>query len=569
MLISLHIENVAVIKCADIDFSSGFTALTGETGAGKSIIIDSVGLLLGRKADKELIRSGADGLMVSGLFASLSDATLTKLSEVGISPDDGGEVLIQRSVSRDGRSSAKINGRAVSLSVLRSAAWSLVTIHGQSDTNDLSDPKKHLELIDVYAENGELLSKYEIAYAELEAIRRRIEDISEKEKESERLKEILEYQIKDISSVSLKPGEEDALVEKKLKLRNSERISRHADFVFKALKGSEKGSVSHLLDRSIGSLMQISDVIPESASYAERLRDCLYEIDEIAEEIYAVTDEDQSDPTESLNKIEGRLERISRLKRKYGSTVEEILAFEERAREELDSLNNAESLLKSLAEEETKAYRAALEIADVLHERRIKYSKMLEDKVKAVLEFLDMPKVVFFASVKEEFKAGEKVLDRTGSDNVEFYISANRGADAQSISKIASGGELARIMLALKSVLADKDGTLTVIFDEIDAGVSGKTARKIGIKMLSLSKSMQILSVTHSAQIASLADCHYLIKKSDVDGETVTSVKTLDESGRVAELSRILGGIDVTDAQRAAAVDMLSEKEKYEKTEGA
>ena len=565
MLISLHIENVAVIKSTDIDFSSGFMALTGETGAGKSIIIDSINLLLGAKADKELIRNGEDFLLVSGLFGELGRTVTKGLEATGISPDDEGNILIQRSLTRDGKSTARINGRAVSLTVLKSVTEKLVSIHGQSDTGELSDPKKQLNTVDVFAENGELLEKYAERYSELEAIRRDIRQIREKESEGERLKEILEYQIKDISSLSLKPGEEDALIEKKLKLRNREKITRHSEFVFKALKGSEKGSVIHLLDRSIASLGQLSDVIPECSQYAEKLRDCLYEIDEIAEDVYAAMDDDGLDPTESLNKIESRLEKISKLKRKYGSSVEEILAFEERARSELETLSNSENVLKSLEEKEKTAYREALKIADELHERRKTASTKLESLVKETLEFLDMPKVVFFADIKEEYKNGEKQLDKYGADSLEFFISANRGAAPQPIGKIASGGELARIMLAIKCALANKDGTLSIVFDEIDAGVSGKTARKIGIKMLPLAKSTQLFSVTHSAQIASLADGHYLIRKSDVDGKTVTEVELLDTEGRVTELSRILGGIDVTQSQRAAALDMLTEREQYKK----
>ena len=566
MLISLHIENVAVIKCTDIDFSRGFMALTGETGAGKSIIIDSVSLLLGGKADKELIRTGADSLMVSGLFGELTDAVISELAELGLSPDDDGNLFIQRTVSKDGRSNVKINGRTVSLSVLKDAARGLVSIHGQSDTGELCDAHRHIDIVDLYAENGELLKEYSVAYSELEEIRHRIDDIIEKAKEGERLKEILEFQIKDITSLSLKAGEEEELIDKKLKLRNREKITRHSDFVFKALKGSEKGSVSYLLDRSIGSLMQISDVIPECSQYAEKLRDCLYEIDEIAEDVYAAIDDDGQDPTESLNKIESRLDKISRLKRKYGSTVEEVIAFGEKAREELAALNNYDALVSSLKENESLAYKKALLIAEKLHEKRSTAAKKLESEVKSVLEFLDMPKVVFFASIKQEYKNGVMQLNSKGSDTLEFFISANRGADAQPISKIASGGELARIMLALKSIIADKDGTLTVIFDEIDAGVSGKTARKIGIKMLSLSRNTQLFSVTHSAQIASLADNHDLIKKGEEKGETVTRVELLDNDGRINELSRILGGIEVTEAQRKAAIDMLNEKMLYTAT---
>ncbi len=562
MLVSLHIENVAVIKCTDVDFSSGFMVLSGETGAGKSIIIDSVNLLLGAKADKELIRSGTDGLMVSGLFSSLSDAVLSRLSSAGVSADEDGNILIQRSVSRDGKSIVKINGRTVNLTVLKAVTPYLVSIHGQSDTRELSDPLLHLEILDTYAESGGLREKYSAVYSSLSEIRRKKKDAEEKQKEGERLKEILEYQIKDITSAAPKKGEEDALIEKKLKLKHREKINRHADFVFKALKGSEKGSVAYLLERSVNALMQISDVIPECAEYAEKLRDFLYESDEIAEEIYAVMD-DGGDADDSINKIEARLDRLSRLKRKYGASEEEVIAFCENAKQQLELLNDSENVIKKLSQEEEKLYKEACDIAKELHEKRIGAAKQLEEKVKEILEFLDMPKVVFFASVKEEYKNAQLVLDKSGADRVEFFISANRGADAQPISKVASGGELARIMLALKSVLADKDGTLTVVFDEIDAGVSGKTARKIGIKMLSLAKNMQIFCVTHSAQIASLADAHYLIRKFDRLDETETSVTLLDTDGRIGELSRIIGGIDVTDAQREAAKDMLKEREIY------
>ncbi len=562
MLSSLHIENVAVIRSVDIDFSSGFIAMTGETGAGKSIIIDSVNLLLGAKADKELIRHGTDGLMVSGLFTSLSAAVSEAIGQVGVCADEDGNLLIQRSVGRDGRSQIKINGRTVSMAVLKAVTPLLVSIHGQSDTRDLTDEHRQLELLDTYADCTELLEEYKTVYSKLCEVRTKRAKLEEQDKERERLKEILAYQIKDITSVSPKSGEEEELIDKKLKLKHREKINRHADFVFKALKGSEKGSVTYLLDRSIGALMQISDIIPECAEYAERLRNFLYESDEIAEEVLAVMD-GEDDPTESLNRIESRLDKLSRLKRKYGATVEDVLAFLENAENELESLNNSESLIKTMAEEEKRLYSEAEAIAARLHERRTAASKTLERGVKEILEFLDMPKVSFLASVREEYKNSEHVLDGTGFDKAEFLIGANSGAAPQSISKVASGGELARIMLALKGVIADKDGTLTVIFDEIDAGVSGKTARKIGIKMLSLSKSMQIFCVTHSAQIASLADEHFLIKKSDDGQATETSVVLLDRDGRINELSRILGGLDITDAQRAAACDMLNERSNY------
>lgn len=563
MLSSLHVENLAVIKSIDVDFPEGFIALTGETGTGKSIIIDSINLLLGAKADKELIRHGEASAMVSGVFSSLSDAEMQILNENGVSDDGEGNILIQRSVASDGRSQIKINGRTVTLSVLKSISPLLVNIHGQNDTVALTDSKNQLELIDTYADNSELLNQYKSVFDELEKIRRSIRDISEKEHERERLAEILSYQISDIDSYSLKDGEEEELVERKLKIKNSEKITKNAGFVFKALKGSEKGSVAFLLDRSATALDQISDVVPRFAEYAESLRDFLYQAEDIAEEVYQQIADMDENPDDALNEIEARLDKISKLKRKYGLTIKDILAFRDNASRELEMLENSEGVLRELEQKENAAYNNALSVASKLHERRVDASKKIEKSVKETLEFLDMPKVVFFVSVKEEFSSGKKVLNATGSDNVEFFISANRGADAQPLSKVASGGELARVMLALKSVIADKDGISTVIFDEIDAGVSGKTARKIGIKMLEISKSVQLISVTHSAQIASLSDAHYLISKSDVNGATETAVSSLDREGRIAELSRILGGIDVTDSQRAAALDMLNEKSEY------
>jgi len=563
MLLSLHIENIAVIRSVDFEFSEGFMVLTGETGAGKSIVIDSINLLLGAKAERELIRTGAPYAMVSGLFGELSENITAKLLEMGVSTDEDGTVLLQRTLSADGKSKVTVNGRSVSLSLLKTITPYLVSIHAQSDTSSLADSKSHLELLDVYADSASILENYRIAYNKLEKIRKEIADIKAKALESERLREILSYQIKDIDSLGLAAGEEEELVEKKVKLKNSEKITKNSEFAYKALKGSEKGSVSYLLDRSITALSQVSDVVPGFSEYAERLRDCLYQIDDVAESIYDVLDDVDGDPTETLNRIESRLDKISKAKRKYGLTVQDVLAFRERAAEELEQLENSEELLVKLSRDERTAYKEALALADELHEKRVGAVKSLEVKVKDTLEFLDMPKVVFFASLKEQMSGEDKLLGRDGSDNVEFYISANRGADAQPLSKIASGGELSRIMLALKSVIADKDGIPTVIYDEIDAGVSGKTARKIGIKMLSLSRTTQLFCVTHSAQIASLGDVHFFISKSDIDGATETSVRVLDTEGRVNELSRILGGIDITDSQRAAARDMLAERESY------
>ena len=562
MLNSLHIENIAVVKSADIDLGAGFTVFSGETGAGKSVIIESIKLLLGGKFDKELIRHGEDLAMVSALITDLTPSAVTALSECGFSADEDSAVLIQRSVSREGKNQIKINGRAAGVGVLKSLMPSLITIHGQNETNVLADADSHLTLIDTYATNAEILEEYSSIYTEYTRLDRELSDLLEKRAEGARIRDLLAYQIKEIDSMNLHDGEEEELVDKKLKIKNSEKLHKHADFVYKALRGSEKGSVAVLIDRSISSLRQISDVLPECAEYAESMRDMLYKIEEIAEDVAAITDDIDEDPTEALNAIESRLDKISKLKRKYGLTISSILEFRDKCARDLELIDNSEDAERRIRKELDERYDRAHELAVKLHERRIKASAELEKKVKNTLDFLDMPSVVFYASYRELFADGQHKLTHNGFETAEFYISANKGAEAMPMSKIASGGELARIMLALKSALADKDGVGTVIYDEIDAGVSGKTARKIGVKMLELSKTAQLICVTHSAQIASLADTHMLIKKRELDGSVRTDLFALDYDGRVGEVSRILGGIDVTESQRRAAIDMIKEKSK-------
>ena len=563
MLHSLHIENIAVIKHINLEFTSGFMVLSGETGAGKSIIIDSINLILGAKADKELVRHGESTATVSALFTDLSDNTVRLCEELGIALDEEKSLLVNRTFGIDGRSSVKINGRAVNLSILKQIAPGLVNIHGQSDSGALADPEKHIDLVDVYAANKELLDSYREVYHNLEKTRRDIQDITKKEAERERLKEILFYQIKDIDALKLREGEEEELIDKKVKIKNSEKITKNSEFAYKALRGSEKGSAAYLIDRSITALTQLAGVVPAYEEYAERLREALLSIEDVAEDVNAVLEDFDEDPTTTLNAIESRLDKISKLKRKYGPTVEAILEFRNNAKAELDTLENYEGVLETLIKEEEKLYGEALLIADKLHALRVECAKTLKVKISDILEFLDMPGVVFYAKLDFEENDGKKVLNKDGYDKVEFYFSANKGAEPQSLAKIASGGEIARVMLALKSVIADKDGVSSVVFDEIDAGVSGKTARKIGLKMMDMSSGLQIFCVTHSAQIASLADIHFLISKGVVNGATETSVRALDYDGRVKELSRILGGINVTESQRAAAIDMLNERETH------
>lgn len=559
MLLSLHIENIAVIRRLDLDFSAGFCALTGETGAGKSIIIDSIGLLLGDKADRGLIRSGQTSAMVSGLFSALSRTALSCMEAAGVTPEEDGTILIQRSFDTEGKNRVYMGGRSVTLSVLRAVAGGLVCVHGQSDTRTLADPAAQLSALDTYAADAHIMQEYRDAYETWSEVRTRLHTVTEHAREGARMAELLRYQIADIDAAALVCGEEEALVERKVRLRSAERIAKHTDFAYRALRGSDKGSVCYLLERTARSLEQIADVIPEATEFAQRLRDSFYTVEDIAEQVGAWDCFTDTDPTEGLNQIESRLDIISKLKRKYGLTVDDILSFRARAAAELEEIENSDSLIEQLTRRERETYAAALEVAGRLHAARCEAVRALEDAVKNTLDFLDMPKVIFFASVKEIISGAQKVLTPKGMDNVEFFISANRGADPRPIGKIASGGELARIMLALKCALADKESIGTLIFDEIDSGVSGKTARKIGIKMKQLSDTAQVLCVTHSAQIASVADAHYLISKSEQEGVTQTAVRLLDREGRIAELSRILGGIEITEAQRRAAVDMLDD----------
>ena len=562
MLTSLHIENIAVVKSADIDLDTGFTVFLGETGAGKSVIIESIKLLLGGKFDKELIRHGESTAMVSALITDLTATAIAALSEFGFTVDEDGALLVQRSINREGKGQIKINGRAAGIGILKSLMPSLITIHGQNETNVLADAESHIALIDTYAKNADILCEYSALYEEYSRLGRELAELLEKRAEGARIRDLLVYQIKEIDSMSLHDGEEEELVDKKLKIKNSEKLHKHADFVYKALRGSEKGSVAVLIDRSISSLRQISDVVPECAEYAESMREMLYRIEEIAEDVVAITDNINEDPTEALNAIESRLDKISKLKRKYGLTISSILAFRDKCAHDLELIDNSEDVERQIRKELGECYDRAHEQAVKLHDRRVKSSAELEKKVKDTLDFLDMPSVVFYASYRELFADGQHKLTPTVFETAEFYISANKGAEAMPMSKIASGGELARIMLALKSALADKDGVGTVIYDEIDAGVSGKTARKIGVKMLELSKTAQLICVTHRAQIASLADTHMLIKKRELDGGVRTELFALDYDGRVGEVSRILGGIDVTESQRRAAIDMIKEKSK-------
>lgn len=554
MILSLHIENIAVVKSLDIDMKHGFTVLSGETGAGKSIIIDSLNLLCGGRADKEMIRSGERCAEVCAVFSDINERAEKMISELGFSLDDG-MLMISRSISLDSHSQARLNGRLITLSVLREVTAALFNIHGQNDNQRLLDKANHLALLDSFASCENEVAEYSKIYKDILHTRCEIDSFKRDILESNRMRDMLRYQIDDIDSVKLKVGEEEALVAESKRLQSLEKIKKHCSLVQKAISGGEKNvGAIYLLDKAANALSQLTDAIPEAEALCERITDMRYQLDDIAEEAAGFCDDCEEDPTARIDKIEGRLEAISRLKRKYGSTVAEILSFREDAASKLDMIENSDERVGELEKKLDAISKEARAAALVIREKRTLAAKTLTDKVTETLAFLDMPKVRFevVLTPAEDFSA-------RGLDGAEFMISTNIGEPMMPMIKIASGGELARIMLSLKSILNECDGIDTAIFDEIDTGISGKTSRKVGLKLREISNGTQVICVTHSAQIASLATTHLFISKKEVDGRVETALRELDDAERVEEIARILGGIEISDIQRKAAIEMINE----------
>lgn len=559
MLCALHIENLAVIKNLDVDFSAGFTVLTGETGAGKSVMLESLRLLLGAKAERELLRHGESTAMVSAVFHSLSPKTEAALSALSVTPDEEGALQLQRSFGEDGKSTSRINGRMVTLSVLKEVAALLLHIHGQDDTAFLRHEESALEILDAAAHNEAVLAEYRREYEALEELRRQREKLRIDEGEKARRIETLRYQTREIQEVNLKKGDEEALFEEKLRLKNIEKITKQTSFVYRALRGGEKGNVCSVLQRVVSAVEALGEVIPRAAEIAETLDERLSELDDLAEEIRDMADLDGEDPTEALDRVETRLSDINRLLRKYGPTEEAVLAFLANAEEELSALEQLDDRRALLDEQYAAQLKKTEAAAEALHKTRAEATKALEGEVAALLSELDLPKARFSIALEKRERDKGRYLSESGYDTVAFVAALNEGEPMLPINHVASGGEMARIVLALKCVIARHDGLPTVIFDEVDSGVSGKTSRKIGFCLKRASAGIQMLCITHSAQIASLADHHYLMKKQVENGRTEASVSLLNREGRIAELSRILGGIHITDAQRRAAADMLSD----------
>lgn len=552
MLRSLHIENIAVIRKADLEPDKGFSVLTGETGAGKSIIIDSINLLMGNRVPREILRTGENRATVSAVFEELSPNVCDALSEMGF-PCEDGTLMLQKELTADGKSRARINGQGVTQSILREVSRMLVSIHGQADNQKLMQKSSHGRLLDAYVHPDRQLEAYKAVYSQWREITRQLEAVTVDEAEKLRLREMLSFQIADIDALKLKAGEEELLIRERDRLLNLERINKQVNFAYRVLRGSDKGSAFDLLSRAQNALDSLSGLVEGTEELSERLAAARSEIEDVAELVAGFADDDREDPTARIDRIEGRLEGISKLKRKYGSTVEEVLNFRAEAAERLEKLELSDESRALLEKEAKTLKKQAMALAAELTACRCRGAKEVEEQVTAALAFLDMPKVRFAVRIQPA------ELCETGADDVEFLIATNPGEPLLPMIKIASGGELSRIMLALRSVINDRDGAATVIFDEVDTGISGKTSRKVGIKLKQTAKDTQVLCVTHSAQIASLADAHYLISKEEREGRAETDVHLLSEEARVEEVARILGGISVTDAQRAAAKEMIQE----------
>lgn len=555
MLQSLHIENIAVIKSLDIDFENGFSVLTGETGAGKSIIIDSINMLSGNRVSRELIRTGEERALVGAVFSELGEEVKSLLVDYGFDAEDS--VLLQRTLTKDGKSVVKLNGRTVTQTIQKDICRLLINIHGQNENQRLMNKSAQLDILDSFAENRELLSEYSSVYRQLSEAKSKLDELNSDQAEKMRMRDVYAFQLEEINSVKLKVGEEEKLESERNRLGSIEKISEKVNLAYRALYAGEKGSVVYLLERSAAALDKIADVLPEVKDFSSRLNDYKYEIEDIALTVREYAS-DAENPTEQLNKIESRLDAINKLKRKYGNSVEEILAFRDKTVKLLDEIDNCDDIKEDISNEIKRIGKIAVELAECIHERRVAAAEKITVGVMENLKFLDMPKVMFKVAVASGTK-----LRVDGCDEVDFLIATNAGEPLMPLEKIASGGELSRIMLALKCVLSDKDGVGTVIYDEVDAGISGKTSRKVGIKLKEISRVMQIISVTHSAQIASLADNHYLISKCDVGGRTESSVDLLDNNGRVNEIARILGGINITDSQINTAREMIEEGREY------
>lgn len=554
MLSALHITNIAVIKSCDIEFSPGFNALTGETGAGKSMIIDSISLLTGARSARELVRSGEDHAMVSAYFSDISNSNKKAISELGVECDEDGGIFVQRDIYADGKSKARLNSRTVPAALLRSVLKYLINIHGQHDNQILLDDTVHLSLLDSYFSENIDTEEYLAVYNKLCEVKKSLASLNMDDAEKHRLIDLYKYQLDEIDSAKLRRGEEDELEERKLKIKNLERISKNVSVIYRALYHNSKGtSACQLIDMAKKSIESLTDIFPNGEEYIDKLEEISSELTDIAETYYDMRDAEIENPDAALDIIEGRLYSINRLKRKYGKSIDEILDYRDKTAKALDSIELSEIQTEEYQRQISQLTAQALKLASRLTEIRKDGAKKLEAEIMAELCYLDMSKVKFTVEIKP------CELNINGCDEICFLISTNPGEAPKPLSKIASGGELARIMLAMKTVFAKKEGTQTLIYDEIDTGISGKTAQKLGFKLKASGKYAQVLCVTHSAQVASACDNHLFIEKNQVGDRVETTVRSLDDDERVYEIARIMGGSEISEKLLSSAKELINQ----------
>lgn len=548
MLTSLKIENVAIIESAAIEFGCGLNVLTGETGAGKSIVIDSINAILGERTSRDIIRTGAQSAKVYAVFEDVNERVRNFLDENGIDCEDG-VLIINRTLSREGKNVCRINGAPVTVSMLREIGGELIDIHGQYDNQSLLSPEKHCGFVDSFAGNADLITDYREKYGRLCEIRSKLKKLTTDESSKSQRIDFLTYQIDELEKAEIAIGERDELKARKSLINNSQKVIESLNIAYEALKAD--GAGIDMITDAESEIANASAYMETLGEASEKITDIRYELEDIAETVRDAMTEVDFDPSE-LEDIDERLDLLYRLSKKYGDTEEEMLEYLEKARAELDNIAFSEERVKELQKQEKEALAETETAACKLTESRKTAGEKLSNAICSELEFLDMPNVRFVV------KCNDIGLTENGKDEIEFLISANAGEEPKPLAKIASGGELSRIMLAIKNVLAETDGVDTMIFDEIDTGVSGRAAQKIAMKLRSASKGRQVICVTHLAQIAAQGDVHLYISKSVSDGKTYTNIKSLIEEERVAEIARIMGGMEITKLQLESAREMLA-----------
>ena len=557
MLSLLHIENIALIQSADIRFEPGFNVLTGETGAGKSIVIDSIGAVLGERTSRELIRTGAKSALVTAVFTQVPN--LPWLEENGF-PTGEEELLLQRELQGDGRNVCRIDGKLVTVAQLRELGRQLLNIHGQHDGQQLLDPASHLGYLDRFGRHEPLLEEYRAAYHSWHDLRKRIAALQMDEAERSRRVDTLNYQIQELERAQLKAGEDEELSARRTLLRSAGRLMEAVQSAEFALSGDEdRDGACSLIAQAEGEVQGVSSISPELSELSEKLTALRCAADDAADTLRDLSRSFDFSPGE-LDQVEERLDLLYRLRKKYGPTVEDMLSYLDRCRKELDQIQYADDTLARLEKDLKKAQKEAARRGEVLSQARREAAGALQARVQEELRQLDMPKVQF----QTEFtpKGGEAGMDETGLDEVQFLMSANLGEALKPIQKVASGGELARIMLALKNVLAEGDQIGTLVFDEVDTGVSGRAAQKVAEKMAQVARGKQVLCVTHLPQIAAMADTHFSVQKGEREGRTYTRLELLDRSQRREELARLIGGASITPSLLESAEELLRQAEQ-------